>query len=57
MAQDVFLSTFSQDPSNKETWARYRRGILEHGGTQQNLLQILGNFLGRPPNMEVIAQG
>ncbi|KAJ5552082.1 peptidase family M3 [Penicillium frequentans] len=57
MAQDLFLSTFSQDPFNKETWARYRRGILEHGGTQQSLLQMLGNFLGRLPNMDLIVQG
>ncbi|KAJ5168826.1 uncharacterized protein N7482_004420 [Penicillium canariense] len=57
MAQDLFLSTFSHDPCNMDTWASYRRGILEYGGSQQNLLQMLENFLGRPPNMYVIVQG
>ncbi|KAJ5948685.1 peptidase family M3 [Penicillium verhagenii] len=57
MAQDLFLSTFAHDPYNKETWARYRRGILEYGGTQQDLLKMLESFLGRPPNIDVIIPG
>ncbi|KAJ6011132.1 peptidase family M3 [Penicillium sp. IBT 35674x] len=56
MAQDVFQSTFSEDPFNTNVWDKYRRGILECGGSPKDLLRTLENFLGRPPNMNALAE-
>ncbi|KAJ5539834.1 peptidase family M3 [Penicillium frequentans] len=56
MAQDVFLSVFSDDPFNTDVWAKYRRGILECGGSPKDLLRTLESFLGRPPNMNALAE-
>lgn len=57
MAHDLFLSVFSHDPYNKDTWEKYRRGVLEHGGREKNLLGMLERFLGRPPNMNALVEG
>ncbi|PYI10955.1 peptidase family M3 [Aspergillus sclerotiicarbonarius CBS 121057] len=56
MAQDLFLSVFASDPYNTDSWARYRRGILEQGGSQPDLLQMLEDILGRAPNMNALAE-
>lgn len=56
MAQDVFLSVFSDDPFNIDVWDKYRRGILECGGSPKDLLQQLAKFLGRPPDMNALAE-
>ena len=57
MAQDVFLSTFAEDPFQKDKWEKYRREILQNGGSQQDLFQMLERFLGRPPNMNALVEG
>ncbi|KAJ5508103.1 Peptidase M3A/M3B [Penicillium freii] len=57
MAQDLFLSVFAHDPHNRDTWDKYRRGILEYGGREQNLLGMLEDFLERPPNMNSLVEG
>ncbi|GKZ22041.1 hypothetical protein AbraIFM66951_007236 [Aspergillus brasiliensis] len=57
MAQDVFLSVFAADPFQKDNWAKYRREILQNGGSQQDLFQMLERFLGRPPNMNALVEG
>ncbi|OJJ69043.1 hypothetical protein ASPBRDRAFT_209462 [Aspergillus brasiliensis CBS 101740] len=57
MAQDVFLSVFAGDPFQKDNWAKYRREILQNGGSQQDLFQMLERFLGRPPNMNALVEG
>lgn len=57
MAQDLFLSVFAHDPHNRDTWDKYRRGILEYGGREQNLLGMLEGFLERPPNMNSLVEG
>ncbi|KAJ5776809.1 peptidase family M3 [Penicillium odoratum] len=56
MAQDVFLSKFADDPHNKANWEKYRRGILEYGGSQKDLLGMLEAFLGRPVNMNALGE-
>ncbi|KAJ5792836.1 peptidase family M3 [Penicillium pulvis] len=56
MAQDVFLSVFSDDPFNTDVWDKYRRGILECGGSPKDLLRTLESFLGHPPNMNALAE-
>ena len=57
MAQDLFLSVFAHDPYNRDTWDKYRRGILEYGGREQDLLGMLEGFLGRPPHMNALVEG
>ncbi|KAJ5636993.1 peptidase family M3 [Penicillium lividum] len=56
MAQDVFLSKFADDPHNKANWDKYRRGVLEYGGSQKDLLGMLEAFLGRPVNMNALGE-
>lgn len=57
MAQDLFLSRFAPDPHNIDVWDRYRRGILEYGGSPPRLLDLLESFLGRSPNMNALGEG
>ncbi|PWY78784.1 peptidase family M3 [Aspergillus eucalypticola CBS 122712] len=57
MAQDVFLSVFAEGPFQKDKWEKYRREILQNGGGQQDLFQMLERFLGRPPNMNALVEG
>ncbi|KAF9873525.1 hypothetical protein CkaCkLH20_08984 [Colletotrichum karsti] len=47
-AADFFESTFAEDPRNAEAWDRYRRGILEYGGSKKEM-DIMTEFLGREP--------
>ncbi|PWY90980.1 peptidase family M3 [Aspergillus heteromorphus CBS 117.55] len=56
MAQDVFTSVFAADPFDKEIWDRYRRAILQSGGSKQDLLGMLEDFLGRPVNMNALVE-
>ena len=46
-ADDIFHSIFARNPYDKAAWVRYRRGILEYGGSR-NELDILEELLGRP---------
>jgi metallopeptidase MepB len=51
--QDLFLSAFASDPMSREVGMRFRRTVLELGGSQ-NGMDLLENFLGREPNMLAI---
>lgn len=61
IAQDIVQTYFANDPYDKEAWAKYRREILEYGGSHSDELEMLTEFLGRRPNMnalvEALAQG
>ncbi|KAI0013005.1 hypothetical protein F4779DRAFT_565105 [Xylariaceae sp. FL0662B] len=48
-AADLFESTFAEDPRNQVAWEGYRRGILEKGGSRDELA-IMEEFLGHPPS-------
>jgi metallopeptidase MepB len=48
-AADMFENKFAKDHQSKEAWDSFRRGILEYGGSR-NELQVLEEFLGRPAN-------
>jgi metallopeptidase MepB len=50
-ADDIFNTAFKQDPMNAEVGLKYRRTILEKGGSE-NGLKIMEDFLGRRPNPE-----
>lgn len=47
---------FTADPRSRAVWHRYRRGILEHGGAHPDLLGILEEILGRPPNSDALVE-
>jgi metallopeptidase MepB len=51
-AQDLFDGTFANDPLSKDAWNRYRREILEYGGSYGNEIQMLEKFLGRKSNLD-----
>lgn len=52
-AADIFDTTFADDPRNQASWERYRRGILEYGGSRDEL-QMLQDFLGRHPSPDAL---
>jgi len=45
IAEKIWNIIFAKDPMNKEAAMRYRRIVLEKGGTQ-NHLEMLENLLG-----------
>ncbi|KAJ5113804.1 hypothetical protein N7456_002338 [Penicillium angulare] len=50
-ALDMFYSTFKSDPLSPEQGRRYRRMVLEKGGSQPEM-KTLSNFLGREPTTQ-----
>ncbi len=48
-ADDIFKEVFARNPRDKAAWLRYRRRILEHGGSR-NELEMVKEFLGRSIN-------
>jgi metallopeptidase MepB len=55
-AQEVFLAAFADDPRSQEVWQRYRKGILEHGGSQPDMTKMLAAFLGRVPDFDALTK-
>ncbi|KAL0939540.1 peptidase family M3 [Colletotrichum truncatum] len=52
-AAEFFESTFAKDPRNPEAWERYRRGILEYGGSKAEM-DIMTDFLGHEPGPDAL---
>jgi metallopeptidase MepB len=50
-ATDMFYSVFKKDPLDPKEGRRYRHGVLEKGGTQDEMV-TLEQFLGRKPSSE-----
>ncbi|KAI4763194.1 metallopeptidase MepB [Aureobasidium sp. EXF-3400] len=48
-ASDMFSTAFSADPMSREVGIRYRRSVLEKGGSVDEM-SLLTEFLGRKPN-------
>jgi len=48
---DIFHTIFKSDPMNASEGLRYRRMILEKGGSQDEM-KILSEFLGREPSTD-----
>jgi metallopeptidase MepB len=48
---DMFHSFFKKNPMDKEQGRRYRKTVLEKGGSRDEM-EFLTEFLGRPPNSE-----
>ena len=47
----MFYSVFAKDPMNGTEGRRYRRTVLEKGGSQDEM-KTLQEFLGREPSSE-----
>ena len=47
-AANLFQRTFAEDPHSQLAWERFRRGILEYGGSSNEMV-ILEEFLGGSP--------
>lgn len=54
-AADIFQIVFAKEPHSQEAWDKYRRGILEYGGSR-NELEMLEEFIGRPTNPDALLQ-
>ncbi|KAF7546701.1 hypothetical protein G7Z17_g8250 [Cylindrodendrum hubeiense] len=46
-AADIFQTTFAGDPSSQVAWENYRCGILQYGGSRDEL-EMMEEFLGHP---------
>ncbi|EGX91920.1 metallopeptidase MepB [Cordyceps militaris CM01] len=55
-AKDAFYSQFVDDISNKQTWGRFEQYVLRPGGSLDNQLQMVDDFLGRQPNFSALAE-
>ncbi|KAM3497327.1 hypothetical protein MY10362_009319 [Beauveria mimosiformis] len=49
-AQDLFQSLFAADPTNTDAWGRYRQMVLQPGAEHPDLLKLLEEALGHPPD-------
>lgn len=54
-ATDIYYTHFKADPMNEESGLRYRDVILKPGGSKE-ILDILEELLGRPPNSDSFLQ-
>lgn len=50
-SMDMFYSVFAKHPMNAKEGRRYRHGVLEKGGSQDEMKTLEG-FLGRKPSTE-----
>lgn len=51
----MFYTKFKADPMNKEQGRRYRRIVLERGGSMDEY-EYLVEFLGREPNQNAFLE-
>jgi metallopeptidase MepB len=54
-AYDLFAAKFASDPLNREEGRRYRRIVLERGGSRPEM-KFLEEYLGRKPSGEAFAR-
>lgn len=52
-AAELFQTTFAKDSRDQAAWERYRCGILEYGGSRDEL-RLLEDFLGHRPTSAVL---
>ncbi|KAI1054566.1 hypothetical protein LB506_010632 [Fusarium annulatum] len=52
-AAELFESTFLEDPRSVSAWEKYRKGILEFGGSRDEL-GLLEEYLGHTPTAEAL---
>ncbi|PMD39476.1 metallopeptidase MepB [Hyaloscypha variabilis F] len=54
-AEELFQKNFAEDHRSPEAWNKFRRGILEYGGSRDEL-EVLEEFLGRSPTPDALLQ-
>lgn len=52
-AADIYQNTFVEEPRSQTAWEKYRRGILEYGGSRDEM-EMLEEFLGHRPSSEYL---
>lgn len=52
-AAGIFHHNFEENPRSQERWEKYRRGILEFGGSRDEM-GMLEEFLGHKPSSEYL---
>jgi peptidase M3-like protein len=52
-AEELFQEAFAKDHKSQAAWNRFRRGILEYGGSRSER-EVLEEFLGRPPTVDAL---
>jgi metallopeptidase MepB len=52
-ADDMFEFAFETDPMDPKAGMRYRKAVLEKGGSQDELKTVT-DFLGRPPKVDAL---
>ncbi|KAM3530449.1 hypothetical protein MY4038_004903 [Beauveria bassiana] len=55
-AKDAFYSQFVDDINDKQKWGRFEQYVLRSGGSLDNQLQMIDDFLGRQPNFNALAE-
>lgn len=56
IAQDLWEMVFARDPLDSQAARRYRYGVLEKGGSQDEM-KTLVDFWGREPDFEGFYKG
>lgn len=54
-SSDIFRSFFQSNPMDATEGRRYRRMVLENGGSKDEM-KMLEDYLGREPNPEAFYQ-
>lgn len=55
-AEGMFQQGFAADHTSQNAWNRFRRGILEYGGSRNERREVLEEFLGHPPAGDALLQ-
>lgn len=50
---DIYQNTFIEDPRSQTAWEKYRRGILEYGGSRDEM-EMLEEFLSHRPSSKYL---
>jgi metallopeptidase MepB len=53
IAADIFKNNFAENPRSHVARERYRQGILEHGGSRDEL-KMIEDFLGHSPSPQFL---
>lgn len=53
--EELFDNNFAKDPRDKNAWERFRRELLQFGGSRDET-ELLEEFLGRPPNINAFLE-
>jgi metallopeptidase MepB len=54
-AADFYETAFADNPQSRQTWNRYRKVILEAGGSR-NELKMMEEFLGHSPRLDALVR-